>query len=266
MTTVTLYDSDEADAIPETAEAVAGYDDGTGPDFDAMAARFPGKPVVSITRSSPPKAGSRVADIETGALGPAEAAVWAREEIAAGRRPTLYYSRGNVPDVSAALTGANVSTSAVDFWVADWTGFPHLLDGTVATQYASPTTPIPGGQGHYDLSVAEESWLAASMTPAPEPGPAPVPGGGGTPTPASEPDPAPEPQGGFVPPLLKNGSFSSSVKAAQTLLNLHDAKLAVDGVFGPATEAAVRNFQTVLHLTVDGIVGPATWTALDTFG
>jgi peptidoglycan hydrolase-like protein with peptidoglycan-binding domain len=36
----------------------------------------------------------------------------------------------------------------------------------------------------------------------------------------------------------------------------------VDGIFGPSTEAAVKNFQHDKGLTVDGIVGPHTWAAL----
>lgn len=69
-----------------------------------------------------------------------------------------------------------------------------------------------------------------------------------------------------MPPLLKPGDLSGSVRNAQRLLNVHGAGLTVDGVFGPATEHAVCNFQTVFHLSVDGLIGPATWTALDTFG
>lgn len=39
---------------------------------------------------------------------------------------------------------------------------------------------------------------------------------------------------------------------------------AVDGIFGPATESAVRAFQQQQGLEVDGIVGPQTWARLFT--
>jgi peptidoglycan hydrolase-like protein with peptidoglycan-binding domain len=36
-----------------------------------------------------------------------------------------------------------------------------------------------------------------------------------------------------------------------------------DGIYGPTTEAGVREFQRSESITVDGIVGPQTWRALD---
>ncbi|RXI98174.1 N-acetylmuramoyl-L-alanine amidase [Anaerobacillus alkaliphilus] len=47
------------------------------------------------------------------------------------------------------------------------------------------------------------------------------------------------------------------VKHVQTALNV-----TADGVFGPITERAVRNFQRQQRLQVDGIVGPQTWNRL----
>ena len=35
--------------------------------------------------------------------------------------------------------------------------------------------------------------------------------------------------------------------------------VAIDGIYGPITERAVRNYQSSHRLTVDGIVGPRTW-------
>ena len=36
----------------------------------------------------------------------------------------------------------------------------------------------------------------------------------------------------------------------------------MDGIFGPATNNAVRDFQDDHDLAVDGIVGPQTWRML----
>lgn len=51
------------------------------------------------------------------------------------------------------------------------------------------------------------------------------------------------------------GSEGEAVRAAQSLLRT----IPVDGIFGPETETAVREFQGMWGLTVDGIVGPRTW-------
>ncbi|WP_278010214.1 eCIS core domain-containing protein [Flavobacterium gyeonganense] len=42
-------------------------------------------------------------------------------------------------------------------------------------------------------------------------------------------------------------------------------KYGVDGIFGPETQGAIRNYQTTNHLLVDGIVGPETMESLDEY-
>lgn len=64
-------------------------------------------------------------------------------------------------------------------------------------------------------------------------------------------------------PTIGPGATGEPVRRAQRALRrTPDLGLTVDGIFGPKTEAAVKNFQQGHHLTVDGIVGPHTWQAL----
>jgi peptidoglycan hydrolase-like protein with peptidoglycan-binding domain len=61
---------------------------------------------------------------------------------------------------------------------------------------------------------------------------------------------------------LRSGSSGGSVKILQAGLNGIGYALITDGVFGPATENAVRRFQADNGLQVDGICGPQTWDAI----
>ncbi|WP_448628540.1 peptidoglycan-binding domain-containing protein [Geodermatophilus sp. URMC 64] len=63
-------------------------------------------------------------------------------------------------------------------------------------------------------------------------------------------------------PLVRQGAREHPVRTLQHLLRARGKTVAVDGIFGPKTDAAVRAFQDEKNLTVDGIVGPRTWSAL----
>ena len=52
------------------------------------------------------------------------------------------------------------------------------------------------------------------------------------------------------------------VRTLQDLLRARGHSVAVDGIFGPLTEAAVKAFQQSKGLAADGIVGPLTWPKL----
>ncbi|MCL1882721.1 MAG: peptidoglycan-binding protein [Defluviitaleaceae bacterium] len=93
--------------------------------------------------------------------------------------------------------------------------------------------------------------------------------GGGTVVP---PLPPPQPPTGEIPPypgqLILMGSRGTNVERIQRCLNSVRSRfpsighLNVDGIFGPITQASVREFQRIFGLNPDGIVGPLTWGAL----
>jgi hypothetical protein len=63
-------------------------------------------------------------------------------------------------------------------------------------------------------------------------------------------------------PVLREGSTGEAVKGLQRELVDAGYSLTVDGSFGPATNSAVRSYQSKVGLVVDGVVGNNTWGSL----
>ena len=60
------------------------------------------------------------------------------------------------------------------------------------------------------------------------------------------------------------GSTGEDVEYLQRRLDFFGyGPLVADGIFGVATEEAVKKFQKSSGFTVDGIVGPQTWDRLE---
>jgi hypothetical protein len=64
------------------------------------------------------------------------------------------------------------------------------------------------------------------------------------------------------------GSTGIRVRMAQRLLNRAGARpeLADDGIFGPKTQAAVKDYQRVARIPVTGVIGRRTWDSLQVGG
>jgi len=122
-----------------------------------------------------------------------------------------------------------------------WTGCKIL-------QYSSKGR-LPGYNGNLDIDLAYmdgTEWLRwASGDLCPE-------------TPTIQPQPQPK-------PTLKRGSRNEYVRAWQIFLNLNGydcGRAGADGIFGKATEKAVKQWQRDHGLVADGIIGPKTWASL----
>ncbi len=69
-------------------------------------------------------------------------------------------------------------------------------------------------------------------------------------------------------PTIELGAKGDAVKRAQRALRRTSdfsvpPSVVVDGIFGPATQQAIKDFQSANPpLAADGIVGPETWSAL----
>lgn len=63
-------------------------------------------------------------------------------------------------------------------------------------------------------------------------------------------------------PHYKSGGSGEDVYTIQYLLRQRGQNITADGLFGPKTTTATKNFQTAQKLGVDGVVGPLTWEKL----
>lgn len=140
----------------------------------------------------------------------------------------------------------------------------HRAPGRAVIDYRGLAAPVGRGVGGFAVLGAVTATAAlqgaeSARAQAPTPAPATV----GTVRGAAPVLAAPvAPTNQFSGVKLRQGARGAAVEHLQNQLNSAGASLRVDGSFGPATNAAVRNLQSAAGIGVDGVVGPKTWGAL----
>lgn len=129
-----IYDSVTPSQIPAHHHLATYVDGGYAVAAGAVAGR--GRVLWIDTNGSDPKAAAL--DVEPGDATPATAATWVRAKLTASPNPPaiIYTMRSEW-----AVTRASVNTlparmrSEVRWWIADPTGYPHIVPGASATQW-----------------------------------------------------------------------------------------------------------------------------------
>jgi hypothetical protein len=134
-------------------------------------------------------------------------------------------ARMGVYGEGAVLAGAAFTRVASRFWLSESTAWPGTFSDPDIVQSTAPS-----GVPDADLDLMLKSILPPSPTP--------------------------------VLMLTRPYDSGPPVYRVQAILDKHGAGLVIDGVYGPATQAAVEQFQRFMGLAVDGVVGPQTWAAL----
>ena len=139
------------------------------------------------------------------------------------------------------------------------TASANLLATTATTTTSTSATDIPSAAAFPMPSLASGDRSPVAPVTTPRSTENPTVNSSPTPTPAINPAPAPT----VELPILRLGMQGPAVTRLQERLQAIGAfSGAIDGIFGPATETAVKAAQQRYQLDTDGVVGPATWQAL----
>lgn len=243
--TIAMPDSITPGNMPMGFAAYLGYCDGRWPTAPRLPALFPGAKIVSLTVTGATD-NADGCDQETGDLGPSSAAMWLKHQLLSGRqRPVLYASRDSVPLTLSILAPLGVGRSQLRILSAHYTGKPHICSPAACgasftadgTQWTSQYPGLSGSR--IDMSCLADDFFGA-----------PAPSLNWTEKIVQQ------------LPTVSQGATGNVVRTVQGLCAARGHAVTVDGVFGPATLAAVKAVQSAGHVAVDGVVGPQTWPVL----
>jgi peptidoglycan hydrolase-like protein with peptidoglycan-binding domain len=257
--TIAMYDSVTTSALPEGAQAYAGYVNGLYANYNAIKARFPGAQVLSIAVD--PAYDADCLDIETGDATPGEAASWVLRQFTRGIVPCLYANVSTMIAVVADMQAAGVSRDSLRLWSAHYAE-EHIcgpascreisiqMDGTQWTDTAVGNT--------CDQSLLLDSFFGPVI-----------------PSPPALTAAQTEAILNNLP-ILQQGAADHSgqvqfvhrmqalVAVISTINTIPAGRITADGAFGLSTKAGLEAVQHFFGITEDGICGPETWAKLVT--
>jgi len=264
-----MPDSVSPGRLPGGYLAYLGYVDGLFVTVPTLHSKFPGRKVVGLTVTGATVRADGI-DCEPGNPDAAAAAAWVQRKHAAspGSRPIVYAdleSEGySMTEVIAELAALGITRGQVRLLTAHYTKTAHICgpqtcagrdaSGAVITFTADGTQwtdEFAGLGGPIDMSLLSDGFFSAPV-----------------PAQWTEFDMS-------KLPVLKTGDadkpgsffhvhrLQALTALAGALNGLHAAAgLTGDGVFGAATDAAVRAVQAHYGITEDGIAGRQTWSVL----
>ena len=228
-----MYDNVEVSLFVPGGDAYAGYVNGLYANISAVRAyaKAQGAQVVDISVFA--SGDATCLDVEPGNATPAQAPGWVKRQVARGvRRPIVYCSASQMNTVLRYLQGAGISRGQVRLWAAHYGAGRHICGPATCHLVSVACDGTQWTDRSHGRSL-DESALADNFFGLPDPH-----------------------------PVLRLGDRGAAVVTLQRRLNVWGARLVVDGAFGDKTLAAVKAFQSARKLAVDGVVGPLTWAAL----
>ena len=173
----------------------------------------------------------------------------------------------------SVVSKASTTTIAVAATAAEVESVPTVDTAPQATEAPAaspPTTTVPSPTTTAPPTTVARITLPPQVTPTTA---APPPA-----TPSTTAPPATTPTTAAPPPrptpttdpcrvvafdeTARRGDCGETVVFIQERLTVLGFPATADGLFGPGTEAAVKDFQASRGLVADGLVGPTTWAAL----
>lgn len=243
-----MYDAVTWQNLEGKPGAKAGYIDGPRSVWPAEAwAAFAGDPLLHITVLGNPA--GEAFDVEAGNASPDVQAAGMANRVADRKWAALYSNQAGLPACVTALKAKGLVLRDAQFWpqpgVYLWAANPTgTLHSAVPWAPIQPVAVQSIWAGGFDVSWTYGTFPAVGA-----------------------PAPVPPPQNPEVTVNVPQVSISSPgpavvspwVASVQALLSTrHGHPVAVDGRFGPNTDAAVKAFQAAQQVAVDGIVGPVT--------